>query len=106
MSGEPKVSPSFACFAEQAAEHHKAWMEAVFKLDAVGKLDAKTKALAYLAVLAALRMESGVPFHAKHAKLSGASREEVVSSVLLGLPAAGNAVVQSLPAALEAYDED
>jgi alkylhydroperoxidase/carboxymuconolactone decarboxylase family protein YurZ len=61
--------------------------------------------LAYLSVLAALRMESGVPFHVKTAKNSGASREEVISAILLGLPAAGHVVTQVLPAALAAYDE-
>lgn len=34
----------------------------------------------------------------------GASRQEVISAVLVGLPAAGNAVVQVLPTALAAYD--
>lgn len=34
----------------------------------------------------------------------GATREEVISAILLGLPAAGNAVTACLPAALSAYD--
>jgi alkylhydroperoxidase/carboxymuconolactone decarboxylase family protein YurZ len=37
-------------------------------------LDRRTSALAYLAVLAALRLDSGVPFHVKLAKQAGASR--------------------------------
>jgi alkylhydroperoxidase/carboxymuconolactone decarboxylase family protein YurZ len=45
-----------------------------------------------------------VPFHAAQAKAAGATREEVVSAILIGLPAAGNQVVQVLPAALAAYD--
>lgn len=60
--------------------------------------------LAYLAVLAALRLESGVPFHVRLATKAGASRAEVLSVILVTLPAAGNAVTQSLPAALAAYD--
>jgi len=36
----------------------------------------------------------------------GASREEVLSAILLGLPAAGYGVVQCLPAALAAYDAE
>jgi alkylhydroperoxidase/carboxymuconolactone decarboxylase family protein YurZ len=51
-----------------------------------------------------MRLESGVPFHVRLAKGAGASRAEVVSALLVGLPAAGNAVVQSLPAALAAYE--
>ena len=62
--------------------------------------------LAYLAVLAVLGMESGVPFHVQAAKDAGASREEVISAVLVGLPAAGHGVTQVLPAALAAYDAD
>jgi alkylhydroperoxidase/carboxymuconolactone decarboxylase family protein YurZ len=38
------------------------------------------------------------------AKQAGATRQEVISAILLGLPAAGNAVTQALPAALAAYD--
>jgi alkylhydroperoxidase/carboxymuconolactone decarboxylase family protein YurZ len=51
-------------------------------------------------------MDSGIPFHATHAKECGASREEIISAVLLGLPAAGNVVTRSLPAALRAFDAD
>jgi alkylhydroperoxidase/carboxymuconolactone decarboxylase family protein YurZ len=73
-------------------------------LEAASVLDAKTEHLAYLAVLAALRLESGVPFHVQLARRAGASRAEVVSAILVGLPAAGNGVTQCLPAALAAYD--
>jgi alkylhydroperoxidase/carboxymuconolactone decarboxylase family protein YurZ len=73
-------------------------------LDNASALDRKTAHLAYLAVLAALRMESGVPFHAKVAKAAGASRDEVISAVLVGLPAAGLGVTQAHPAAIHAYD--
>lgn len=52
----------------------------------------------------ALRLESGIPFHVQLAKQLGASRAELVSVILIGLPAAANAVVQCLPAALSAYD--
>jgi alkylhydroperoxidase/carboxymuconolactone decarboxylase family protein YurZ len=55
-------------------------------------------------VLSALRLESGVPFHVRLAKKAGATRAEVLSALLVGLPAAGRAVTQCLPAALAAYD--
>jgi alkylhydroperoxidase/carboxymuconolactone decarboxylase family protein YurZ len=79
-------------------------MEAIRALDRASALDKKTEELAYLAVLAALRLESGVPFHVMGARRAGASKAEVISAILLGLPAAGNAVTQVLPAALRAYD--
>jgi alkylhydroperoxidase/carboxymuconolactone decarboxylase family protein YurZ len=34
----------------------------------------------------------------------GATREEVISAILVGLPAAGHVVTQALPAALETFD--
>ncbi len=94
------ISPSFAAFLSQAPAHAKAWMEAVGGLGMASALDAKTQALAYLAVLAALGRESGVPFHAAEALAAGASRDEVISAILIGLPLAGQGVLTSLPAAL------
>lgn len=101
---QPQISNAFQTFMTQAPRHAQAWMQAVSGLDQASALDKKTEELAYLAVLAALRLESGVPFHVQSAKQAGASREEVISAVLVGLPAAGNVVVQVLPAALAAYD--
>lgn len=98
------VSRGFQLFVERAPRHAGAWMTAVRELGEASALDAKTSALAYLAVLAALRLDSGVPFHVKLAKQAGASRDEVISALLVGLPAAGNGVTHSLPAAIEAYD--
>ncbi len=98
------VSSSFQAFLQEAPGHAAAWMQAVQGLDQASALDKKTAELAYLAVLAALRMESGVPFHVTSAKQAGATRAEIISAILVGLPAAGQVVVQVLPAALAAYD--
>jgi len=75
-------------------------------LDGASKLDKKTEEIAYIAVLAALRLEGGLPFHVKHAKSIGATRDEIISAVLVGLPATGNVVIQALPIALQAFDEE
>lgn len=80
--------------------------EVVQKLDAASALDAKTEEIAYISVLAAVRLESGLAFHVKHAKSLGATREEIISAVLLPLPAVGNVVIQALPVALQAYDSE
>ncbi len=98
------VSNAFQVFLKEAPAHASSWMRAVNGLDAASVLDKKTGHLAYIAVLAALRLESGIPFHVHLAKKAGASREEVISAILIGLPAAGNVVTQVLPAALAAYD--
>ena len=97
------VSPAFQAFAQEAPQHQQAWSEAVQALGAASALDDKTAALAYLAVMAAARLDSGLPFHVK---MHGATRDEVISAVLIGLPAVGNVVTASLPAVLEAYDEE
>lgn len=36
----------------------------------------------------------------------GATKDEVVSAILVGLPAAGHRVTQSLPAVIEAYQTE
>ncbi|NNG17174.1 MAG: carboxymuconolactone decarboxylase family protein [Gemmatimonadales bacterium] len=81
-----------------------AWGSAVQELAKASALNAKTRDLAYLAVLAALNRVSGIPFHVASVKESEATRDEVISAILVGLPAAGHVVTQALPAALEAYD--
>lgn len=101
---QPTVSNAFQTFMTEAPQHAQAWMTAVQGLDKASALDKKTEELSYLAVLAALRMESGVPFHVQSAKQAGASRNEVISAILVGLPAAGLGVTQVLPAAIAAYD--
>jgi alkylhydroperoxidase/carboxymuconolactone decarboxylase family protein YurZ len=98
------ISKAFQTFLSDAPSQAQAWGKMTQELGAASALDAKTRALAYLAVLAALRLESGIPFHVKTAKEQGASRAEIISAILVGLPAAGNVVTQALPIALEAYD--
>jgi alkylhydroperoxidase/carboxymuconolactone decarboxylase family protein YurZ len=101
---EKLTSDAFHVFMREAPRHAQAWMTAIQGLGQASALDKKTEGLAYLAVLAAMRLESGVPFHVTLAKQAGASREEVISAILVGLPAAGNVVTRSLPIAIEAYD--
>jgi alkylhydroperoxidase/carboxymuconolactone decarboxylase family protein YurZ len=101
---EKLMSDAFQVFLKEAPKHAQVWMGAVQALGQASALDKKTEGLAYLAVLAAQRLESGIPFHVALAKQAGASREEVISAILVGLPAAGNVVTRSLPIAIHAYD--
>lgn len=98
------VSIAFQTFMQEAPQHAQAWGGMVQSLATASALDKKTSSLAYLSVLAALGLESGVPFHVQAAKQAGASRQEVISAILVGLPAAGHRVTQVLPAAVAAYD--
>lgn len=106
MAEKTTISNAFQTFMKEAPEHAQAWGGMVQGLTKASVLDEKTSALAYLAVLAALQMESGIPFHVKTAKQNGASREEVISAILIGLPAAGHRVTQVLPATIHAFDEE
>ena len=98
------ISDAFKAFASEAPDHAKAWMTLVQSLGSASSLDAKTSELAFIAVLAALGRTSGIPFHVKSALEKGSSREEIISAILVGLPAAGHVVTQSLPAALQVLD--
>lgn len=89
---------------DEAPGHAEAWLVAVRGLDAATALDEKTLHLATTAVLVAMRLAEELPLHVQLAREAGASRIEVASAVLLGLPAGGNAVLEALPVALEAYD--
>lgn len=107
MNNQPRgISASFKAFMTDAPEQAQAWGQMIKGLAEASALDEKTSSLAYLSVLAALRLESGIFFHVQSAKKVGATREEVISAILIGLPAAGHVVTQVLPAALEAYDSD
>jgi AhpD family alkylhydroperoxidase len=97
------MSKAFGVFMSEAPEHAKAWMAAVRELDQASALDKKTEELIHIALLAATRLTTGLPFHVQRAKEAGASKKEVVSAILVGLPVVGNAVTQALPEALEAY---
>lgn len=99
-----RISQAFQAFQREAPQHAQAWGTLVQTLGGATALDRKTGALAYLAVLAAMRLESGIPFHVVAARDAGASREEVISAILVGLPAAGHSVTQVLPVAIAAYD--
>lgn len=100
------VSDAYQAFMREAPGHAQAWGAMVGGLAAASALDKKTSALAYLAVLAVQGLESGIPFHVQMAKQAGASREEVISAILVGLPAAGLGVTRVLPAAIAAYDAE
>ena len=98
------ISTAFKTFMTEAPDHAQAWGGMIQDLGRASALDSKTGELAYIAVLAALNRVSGIPFHVISVKEKGATREEVISAVLVGLPAVGHVVTQALPAALAAYD--
>lgn len=101
-----KVTNSFQMFMEETKYIGKAYMDMVMQLSQESALDKKTHELSYISVLAATKMISGINFHVKSAKELGASKEEIKSAVLVGLPAVGITVIDALEVALNAYDEE
>jgi len=99
------ISDAFRTFCAEWPRQAEASMDAVRPLGGASALDARTQALGDLFALAALRLGGGVPFRAVQAGQAGASRDEGIGAILVGLPAAGKAVVQALPAALRACDQ-
>lgn len=97
---------SFSLFMTETPEAGKAYMDMVMKQSQASALDKKTHELAYISVLSAIRMTSGLNFHVKSAKELGATRDEIKSAVLVGLPVAGITLVDALEVALNAYDEN
>jgi alkylhydroperoxidase/carboxymuconolactone decarboxylase family protein YurZ len=107
MPGEKSlISDAFRTFFEDAPNHQQAWFQGIQQLSSANVLDPKTSALAYLAVMAAVNLHSGIPYHVREAKNAGASRDEVISAILIGLPAIGNRVISALPAAVATFDAE
>lgn len=98
------VSNGFMAFQTEAPELAAAHFNFIRTGAATSALDEKTEELAYLSVLAASQLTGGIPFHVASARAKGATREEVVSAILVGLPAVGLGVLNALPLALAAYD--
>lgn len=96
----------FECFMEESKEIGKAYIDMILQQEKSSALDKKTHELAYIAVLSATKIMGGLIYHVKSAKNLGASREEVKSAILVGLPAVGLAIIDPLEAALHAYDEN
>lgn len=101
-----KISRAFQAFSEKTPAHARAWGEMVQKLAGANVLDAKTTSLIYLGILAALGMENGIPYHVAEAKKSGATMEEILCAVLVGLPPAGHKVTQVLPLVVESFENE
>ncbi len=86
------VINAFQAFMKVVPEHTKAWAGTVPRLNKANILDKKTQALSYLAALAALNRTSEIPFHVQPSKEAGVSREEAITAILVGLPAASHLV--------------
>ena len=96
----------FNCFMKETGEVGKEYINMIMQQEKSSALDRKTHELAYISVLSATKIMGGLVYHVKSAKKLGASRDEVKSAILVGLPAVGLNIIDPLEAALEAYDND
>ena len=100
------VSSGFDLFAANMPKTAQAHMAFVKTKAEESALDAKTNHLAYLAVLAAAGLTSGIPFHVGLARQAGASREEILSATLVGLQAVGLIVMDAYSVVVAALEAD
>lgn len=98
------VSNGFMAFGQEAPETARAFGDLVDALAGESALDEKTRHLAYLALLAATGELGGIAFHAGLAGKVGASRAEILSATLVGLPAVGLRVLDALAVAAGTLD--
>lgn len=92
-------------FVDEAPNVQKAYADFIQSLIAEEGLDNKTKQLIYIGMKMITDDERAVKMHVPMAKNAGATRDEVKTTVLLGLSVIGmKAVTKYLPLALESYD--
>lgn len=76
-------------FAREHPDIGRAWEQLTSACYHAGPLDEKTQQLIKLGIAIGLSSEGGVRSHTRQALLSGASREEIEHTLLLGLSTAG-----------------
>lgn len=96
------INNAYQTFLTEAPEHAQAWAMAFQGLAGSRAVARKTAELAHLAVLAALRLESGRSFHVRSAKRAGAWQGHQCHNG--GTFCRRTSFTQVLPLALEAYD--
>ncbi|NOY97129.1 MAG: carboxymuconolactone decarboxylase family protein [Chlorobi bacterium] len=93
-------------FTEESPEIQKAYAGFIQSLIADDGLDNKAKQLIYIGMKMVADDERAVKMHVPIAKNAGATREEVRTTVLLGLSVIGlKAASKYLPIVLESFDK-
>lgn len=94
-------------FVDEAPEIQKAYASFIQSLIADKGLDNKTKQLIYIGMKMIADDERAVKMHVPMAKNAGATKEEVKTTVLLGLSVIGmKAASKYLPLVLDSFDEN
>ena len=94
-------------FISEAPEVQKAYANFIQTLISDDGLDSKTKQLIYIGMKMIVDDEKAIVMHVQMAKNVGATREEIKTTILLGLTIIGlKAVSKYLPLVLDAYDSN
>lgn len=94
-------------FLKESPEVANAFNNLIKSLIELKGLDAKTKQLIYIAMKTATSDETAVKAHIPMVKALGATREEVVETILLTLTVSGiSGVLKILPLVIEEYDHN
>jgi alkylhydroperoxidase/carboxymuconolactone decarboxylase family protein YurZ len=97
----------FEVFKNEAPEVFGAFNGLVQSLINTKGLDQKTKQLIYIGMKACTGDNTAVKFHVPMAKQAGATREEIIDTILLTLTICGlKGVTGCLPIALDMYDAE
>ena len=100
------TSNPLTIFKQEAPEVAKAFDQLIGALESTTGLDAKTKQLVYIGIKSALGDQQAIYFHAAMAKQLGATRAEMVDTILITLSVCGlTGVATCLPVALSVYDQ-
>jgi AhpD family alkylhydroperoxidase len=95
----------FELFMKECPELAARFNELVQAQKSLKGMDNKTKQLINIAIQTANRNAKGVMMHAAMAKNAGASRDEVITAVVMNLHLSGLApVLECLPAAVKGHD--
>lgn len=94
-----------AVFEAEAPEVAIAFNQLVEALKNRGGLDEKSKQLIFIGIKSALGDSNAIYYHVSAAKNLGATREEIIDTILITLTICGlNGVANCLPVALSVYD--
>jgi len=94
-------------FTQESPEIQKAYAEFIQSLIDDQGMDNKTKQLIYIGMKMVSDDDRAVKMHVPMAKNAGATRDEIKTTVLLGLSVIGlKAASKYLPLVLEIYDND
>lgn len=95
----------FQALAEEAPQVSQAFNSLIQAVSTAGGLDAKTRQLIFIGIMASKGDSEAVAAHVPMARQQGAAREEIRDAILLALPSSGlQSVTHCLIPALEAYD--